>query len=381
VAVTETQLRTNRLSVATRRGCRRLCVLAGMLVLTPAWSAVLPEDRTDLMYHYYKGNDDVKVRGPAVLVRKSVGDNVSVSGRYYMDMISAASPDVVSGGSPYKDTREEFSLGVDVLHGNSLVSAFLSTSKEDDYLADTFGLNVSHDLFGGLTTVSLGYSQGHDVVERVDTSFQAGIDRYHFRVGLSQVLSKSLLLGLTYEGIAENGYLQNPYRSALILGASSAERYPHTRDSQALAIRLIKGFPAAGRPVGSSLRTEYRYTQDNWGIQSHTLGFAYQHYFGPRWLGEFRSRYYQQSAASFYSDNFTTEMAYMARDKELSTFSSQSLGVKFSWSFLKRERYRMSLNFSHDYIYFDYQDYTNVLTGQAHSFGANVGQLYLSGWY
>lgn len=346
-------------------------------------AAVLPEDRADMFYHYYDGGG-VSVTGPALLVNKSVSDNVSISGRYYVDAISSASIDVVTTASPYKDKREEFGVGIDYLHGNSLMGVTLSSSKENDYLADTFGLSVSHDLFGGLTTLNLGYSQGHDIVQRVDTSFEAEITRYNFRFGVTQALTRSLLLGVNFEGIAEDGYLSNPYRSVRILGASSPERYPGTRDSQAIAVRIVKGFSSESRPVMSSLRTEYRYFQDNWGIHSHTLAFALQRYFGDRVVGEARYRYYQQSAASFYSDNFATEMTYMARDKELSTFSSHSLGAKISWNFLNQKYLffnRMSLNLSNDHIYFDYQDFTDVRNGQAYAFGANVWQLFLSAWY
>lgn len=357
-----------------------LCALAGWLSLSPALAAVLPEDRADWMYHYYRGGD-VTVKGPALLVRKSVGDSVSVTGRHYIDSISSASPDVVSGGSPYRDRREEFGVSADILHANSLVSVFVSSSEENDYLADTHGLNISHELFGGLSTLSMGFSQGKDVVRRVDTSLEEGINRYNFRLGLSQVLSKSLLLGLSYEGIAEDGYLKNPYRSVRVLGASREELYPETRDSQAFALRLVKGFAGGGRPVGSSLRAEYRYFRDNWEISSNTLGLAYQSYLGARWLGEWHYRYYQQSAASFYSDNFPAPMTYMARDKELSTFYNHTIGMKWTWTFLELRPAHASLNFAHDYIYFNYDDYTNVLTGKLYSFGANVLQLYISLWY
>lgn len=361
-----------------------LLLLAGFLILpctSPA--AVLPDDRADTLYHYYDGGG-VSVRGPALLVRKGVIDNVSLSGRYYVDTISSASIDVVTTASPYKDKREEYGVGIDYLHGNSLLGVNLSSSKENDYLADSFGLNVSHDLPGGLTTIHLGYSQGHDIVQRVDTSFEDEINRYNFRLGVTQVLTRSLLLGVDFEDIAEEGYLSNPYRSARVLGASLPERYPRTRDSQAIAVRAVQAFSSESRPAISSLRAEYRYFQDNWGISSNTLTFTLQRYFGDRVLGEARYRYYQQSAASFYSDNFTTEMVYMARDKELSTFSSHSLGYKVSWKFLNRKYTvfdRMSLNFSHDYINFDYKDFTDIRTGETYSFGANVLQLYISAWY
>lgn len=358
--------------------------LACHLIASDLHAAVLPEERSDLMYHYYNGNDNVTVHGPAALTRVNAGDNVSVAARYYLDVISSASPDVISSASKYSDRREEFGLGVDLLNGNSLVQMFMSTSKENDYQADTYGINTSHDFFNGLTTLSFGFSQGQDLVQKVGTSFAADINRYHYRLGLTQVLTRSLLFGIGYEGIAEEGYLNSPYRSVRILGASRSEIYPNTRDSQAVALRLVQGFPSPTRALGSSLRAEYRYFRDNWEVRSHTLSLAYQKYFGSHWLGELRHRYYQQSAASFYSDDFPMEMVYMARDKELSTFQSHSLGVKASWYFLNRKFLfleRASLNLSHDYIYFDYEDYTNVLTGRLHSFGANVIQLFISAWY
>jgi hypothetical protein len=359
-------------------------VLPAMLFVTAAvHAAVLPEDRADLMYHSYDGGG-VTASGPALLVRKNVSDNVSLSGRYYVDTVSSASIDVVTTASPYSEKREEMGVGVDVLHGNSLMSAFVTSSKESDYQSDTFNLNVAHELFGGRTTVSLGYGQGKDVVGRVDNGFQANLSRYNFRLGVTQVLTPSLLLGISFEDVAEDGYLANPYRSARLLGASIPEIYPGTRDSQAVAVRLVKGFDGGDRAVRSSLRAEYRYFQDSWTVGSSTLGLAYQRYFGDRWLGELRYRYYQQSAASFYSDNFTAPMSYMSRDKELSTFHDHSIGTRWSWTFLKG-RYlfidRASLNLAYDYIRFSYDDFTDVRTGQPYSFGANVIQLYISAWY
>lgn len=360
-----------------------LLAIFGMLVSHNATAVVLPDDRTDLLYHYYDGGG-VSVNGPAMLVRKSAGDNVSISGRYYVDSISSASIDVVTTASPYKDKREEFGVGIDYLRGNSLMGVSVSSSKENDYLADTFGLNVSHDLFGGLTTVNMGYSQGQDQVQRVNTTFVADINRYNYRFGISQVLTRSLLLGVNYEGIAEEGYLKNPYRAARYLGATIPESYPGTRDSQAIAVRIIKGFSSDSHAAASSVRAEYRYFRDNWDIHSDTLSLAYHRYFGDRVLGEVRYRYYQQNAASFYSDNFTTLTTYRARDKELSTFHSHSLGAKVTWYFVNRKFLffdRMSLNFSHDYVNFDYQDFTDVRTGESYSFGANILQLYVSAWY
>lgn len=388
MVVTESHLGRSVLRRYTRTIHHAGLLLILLAAVPTARAVTLPEDRSDLMYHYYDGGG-VTVRGPALLVRKSAGDNVSVSGRYYVDTVSSASIDVVTTASPYHDKREEFSVGVDMLHGNSLASVSMISSKERDYQADTVGLNVTHDLFGGLTTLNLGFSNSKDTVGKVNEAFQRDINRYNFRIGLSQVLTRSLLVGINFEDVAEDGYLNNPYRYArfgnsILTSVPYPELYPGARDSQAVALRAVQGFGTAGRPLGMSARVEYRYYRDTWDVRASTLGFTLQRYFGDRWIGEARYRYYQQSAASFYSDYFPNVMTYMARDKELSTFHSHSLGVRLSWMFEQQKFLffnKASLNFAHDYVYFDYQDFTDPRTGQPYSFGANILQLYISAWY
>lgn len=373
------------------RWCRRLSRLTVGLTFSllglfagVVQAAVLPEDRADLLLHSYEGGG-VSVNGPALLVQKRVNDAVSLSGHYYMDMVSGASIDVITTASPYTETRNEYGAGITYLRGNSLMSAKVISSVESDYKSDSFSLGVSHELFGGLTTLNLGYGQSHDNVMRADdASFLKVIDRYNFRLGVTQILSRKSLIGIAFEDIADNGYLSNPYRTALVGGASVNENYPRTRDSQAIAVRYLYGFSRDNQPVDHSLRLEYRYFQDTWGIQAHTFGIAWQRQFSPKWLGEFHYRYYQQEAASFYSDNFPALMTYMARDKELSTFKDHTLGTKFSWKFTDKKFLvfsRASLNLAYDYILFDYQNFSDVRTGAPYSFSANVLQLFISGWY
>ncbi|MDJ0806416.1 MAG: hypothetical protein QNJ78_06230, partial [Gammaproteobacteria bacterium] len=83
----------------------RLLLTGLALLCLPAGSAVLPEDRADLMYHVYDGGG-VEVTGPSILVRKSVGESVSISGNYYVDSISSASIDVITSASPYQEERK-----------------------------------------------------------------------------------------------------------------------------------------------------------------------------------------------------------------------------------------------------------------------------------
>lgn len=348
----------------------------------PVPAAVLSADRADAMYHYYDGGG-TEVHGPALLVRKSMGESVSVSADYYQDAISGASIDVVTTASPYKDKRDQIGVGIDLLRRNTLFSVNYSKSEESDYLADTFALGASHEMFDGMTTVNLGYRLGHDDVMKNNSDFQDVIDRYQYSLGISQVLSRRFVMWFDYEGTLEDGYLNSPYRAARLNGLLVPENYPRTRDGNALVLRGVYGLTGGDGPLVSSVRAGYRFFWDTWDIQSSTIDLAYQRYVGANWLLEANFRYYTQSAAVFYSDNFTTPQVYMARDKELSTFASYGFGMKATWWFYRSPttQRRASLNLSGNHVLYDYQDFTDVRDGQPYSFSANILQLFVSLWY
>ena len=142
-----------------------LAALVGPWLASTATAGVLPEDRADVLYHRYDGGG-VVVDGPSVLVRKKVGDKVSVVANYFLDMVSSASIDVLSTASPFKDERKQMSLGVDYLRGKTTYSAGYIDGDESDYLAKTAYFSISQDMFGDLTTVSIGFRRGMNDVYR-----------------------------------------------------------------------------------------------------------------------------------------------------------------------------------------------------------------------
>jgi hypothetical protein len=355
--------------------------LAGLFA-APTRGALLPEDRADLMYHYYNGGG-TKVDGPALLVRKGFGERVSAYASYFVDNVSCASIDVVTTASPFKEKRQEYGGGVDYLHRNTTVGLSVLRSNEPDYLTNTFGATVTHEVFDGLTTFSLGYSESRADVGRAHTDFSDHANRYQYKLGVSQVVTRSVLTTLNYEAILEDGYLQSPYRSARLLGLSVPEVYPRTRDSYAVALGVVKGLGSEDGQLKASAYLRYRYFWDTWDIRAQTLEVGYGSRMGERWLVEPRLRHYRQSAASFYADNFTTQMVFMARDRELSDFSNNALGVKASYQ-LFDHRFslsRVALNFDYEFIRYHYNNFTDVRTGQLYEYQANVFQLFVSGWF
>jgi hypothetical protein len=359
-----------------------------------AHAAVLPEDRADVLYHRYDGGG-VTIDGPSVLLRKKFAEKYSVSANYYMDMVSSASIDVMTTASPYTEERTQGGLAFDLLQGKTQYSVSYTLSDESDYTANTASFDLSQDIFGDLVTVSFGFSQGWDEVRKNgDNAFQETVDRRNYRFGLQLIVTPRLMTGLNYEAITDEGFLNNPYRSVRYLDETSArgfsfqpELYPHTRTSNAVAINARYFLPHR-----ASVHGEYRYFTDTWGIDANTASIGYTHPWGKRWIFEVGYRWYDQSAADFYSDLFPRADAqnFLARDKELSTFTSHmfSLGATYELSSFGWDRLRRStVNLFYDRINYQYDDFRDITAGGApgteelYGFDADVFRLFVSGWF
>ncbi len=366
------------------------------LVSLASIAAVLPEDRADALYHYYNGGG-IQIDGPSLLVRKKVTGNISVSANYYIDSISSASIDVVTTASEYEEERTQMSLGVDYLNNDTIMSVSFTTSDENDYTANTMNFGISQEVFSGLTTITMGYGRGSDEVRRRgDDVFRADIDRRSYRLGISQVITRNFLVGFNYEAITDEGFLNNPYRTVRyvdsdpgnLLGyAYEPEIYPGTRTSNAASIRARYHLPYRAAIHGS-----YRYSTDTWDITAHTADIGYTHTFGDPWIVDISYRFYTQTKAGFYSDLFPFQQAqnFLARDKELSTYTDHSVTLAASYEFIKHGWNfidKGSINLSYQRILFSYDDFrdlratTPVGEEPLYDFEADVIQLFFSFWF
>ena len=361
-------------------------------------ATVLPEDRSDLLYHSYDGGG-VTIDGPSLLVRKELASNISISGNYYIDYVSSASIDVeVSGASRYTEERKEYSFNADYLHEKTIMSAGFTTSLENDYEADTWFFGVSQDFFGDLSTLTLSYASGSDIVMQTgNESLREEAERQNLKFGWSQVLTANLLLSLNYEVITEEGYLNNPYRSYRFIDPLNpnntvfeTEVYPDTRTSDAAAIAANYYLPWR-----AALHFHYRYFTDDWDIEAHTYTLGYTHPLSDKWILDLTYRAYNQSNAYFYSDlhefQAVDDKDFRARDKELSEYTSQTLGFGVSYDFKigsGRLIQKSSINLQYDYLTIDYDNFrdarvTDVNPGDEplYSQDANVVRLFFSIWY
>jgi hypothetical protein len=373
---------------ATRkRGANGVVVMAGIvggaLAAGAAQAVDLPEDGAEVMYHLYDGGG-VRASGPAVLVRKSMLDRVSFSAGYYVDAVSNASIDVVTTASPYKETRDELTLGADYVVRDTLIKLSDSRSEEPDYLADTLSLDLSQDVFGGMTTVDLGFSRGADKVgQHGAPGYFDTASHWQYRLGATQVLTPRWIASMNLEAIDDSGYLGSPYRVARVFGTTVPERDPRTRASHALKLGVIGDVTGsgdgAGPPERSSIRAEYRYYWDTWGIHAHTLEVGYRRYLGRNWMADAFVRGYRQERALFYSDNAQVETLYVSRNRELSDFHDLGVGATLTYTLKDVPgRYDVKLKGSYERLDFHYDDFTDIRTGKPYAFDAHVIQAILS---
>ena len=380
-------------------------LLALGIAVAPALAGVLPEDRADVMWHLYRGGD-ITIQGPSVLVRKKVGDNLSLSANYYEDMISSASIDVKLSASPYHETRRQESVAADYLHGKSTYSAGFITSKEPDYKANTEYFAVSQDMFGDLTTLTLGYRRGWDRVYRDiktpqgfienDPTFQERADHRGYSLSLTQILTRNAILGFNYELLTDQGYLANPYRKIRFVspgqgaGFTLADQvYPTTRTSSSASLQLKYYLP-----YRAALTGQYRFFHDTWGITARTAEVDYTHPVRKHLILDGSFRYYHQGPADFYSDLFprANYQNFMGRDRELAAFNSYTVGAGASWLFAMPfvpALGKNSINLRVDHLMIDYSDFRNALLAGTYGAGneplyklnANIFQVFVSIWF
>jgi Protein of unknown function (DUF3570) len=402
-----------RIQVSLLRHARTLLALC--LCVTPALAGVLPDDRTDALYHRYEGGG-ITVQGPSILIQKKITDNFAVNANWYQDYISSASIDVKLSASPYKEKRTQKSAGFEYLHGKSTYSAGLINSVEPDYKSNTTYYSISQDMFGDLTTVTMTFKRGWDKVYKdtknaqgviVNVSDFGGTDRNGnpisfkdadhrgYDVGLSQILTRNLIATFNYEVLTDEGYLQSPYREILYLspgqglGWTKGEQvYPNTRTSNAASVEAKYYLWYRAAVTG-----QYRYFSDTWGIRAHTAELGYTHPW-KKLIFDGSFRFYTQSAASFYSDLFprVNFQNFEARDRELAAFNSYTIGAGASYDFpIPRNKWinRSTISLHFDHLLIDYKDYRNALligTNPAYTAGneplyklnANILQLFAS---
>ena len=249
-----------------------------------------------------------------------------VTGRYLVDVVSAASPDIVSTASPHwNEVRQAGSLGGRYKRGNTGVAASASTSYTPDYLSASGSAQVTRDLDDKNLTLTGGYGYGHDVIGRARTSFSVfshTLDYHSMALGVSRVVNPRLVLGVYGDAMLEHGDQSKPYRYVAMFRPEDATRVGRGASAAQVAATRLDAKPLEQLPLqrqrfavtgrlayrvrGATLRVEERLYTDTWGQSASTTDARYFIDLGRRLMVWPHGRFNVQNAASFFRRTYTS---------------------------------------------------------------------------
>jgi len=255
----------------------------------------------------------MKVTEPVAWTRLDVGDGWEVRASAAVDIVTGASPELVTNisgkpvqvitGASVDDRRNLYDAKVSKRVGDWVFGVSGAYSKEEDYLSRAFGIEVKRDLNDRNTTLTVGYGSLSDRVRsQDDPTLDEPRDTREYLVGLTQVLSPVAVVQTSLQWNRGDGYYNDPYKHTLTFypvgaPAFAVDTRPDHRNSVAWLTRYRHHFA----PQKGTFQADYRFYRDDWGIRAHTLELAWSQSIGESWTLRPALRYYTQSEAHFYT--------------------------------------------------------------------------------
>ncbi len=211
----------------------------------------------------------------------------NVGGAFIVDILSAASPDIVSEASlAYREQRYAGVLTGGYKPGRFGFQVTGTFGEEPDYITAGGGIAVTADLNDKLTTPRLSVNHTHDLIGRGPNNFISTLDTTEVEAGVTMVLNSSTLLVVGGTGQFERGDQSKPYRyipmfdpatvpfvppgldvarvNQFRLNMRPLEQLPTERDRYALGARLNHRF------TSTTLRIDERIYYDSWQLKKAT---------------------------------------------------------------------------------------------------------------
>jgi len=266
----------------------------------------------------------------------------------------------------FHDTRAALTVGWEQPLGRLWKGGVgFSGSKEFDYLHLGINGNIARDFNKRNTTLSAGVSLSRDTWDPVGgapipfapmldvgaTGNKLGTenkDILDIVLGVTQVVSRRMIVQLNYSFSDNSGYLTDPYKFLSLVDGATGDTL--TRTPAPGAAGPSHEFRFENRPQartkhslygqtkyymnGKVLDASYRYMTDDWEIDSHTVDVRLRWPLGESSYLEPHFRFYTQTAADFYRISLVDGVelpAYASSDYRLGEFDATTAGLKFGW--------------------------------------------------
>jgi hypothetical protein len=310
------------------------------LLLLFAGPAVHAEQSASTALMVYSDDDGVSVVMPSAEARADIGD-FTLRGRGQVDIISAASVDLVSAASPrgFDALRAGGGFGGTYRwepgHESNLSYSF---SSENDFVQHGVGASHSIEVFARHTTLTAGYTYAHSDVGRAgDASFSRLRHTHEGSFTWTEVLGRASLMDLFVTFGAIDGFQSSPYRFVPLF-TSASENALTSVPEVVPDLRLLGS--VGGRVRGRIhdrwfASGELRGYVDSWGMNANSLATRVSFELEPDvWIVGFDARGYRQSGASFYRERYETfpaQPSLRTADKELGPMWTVLLGAHVDW--------------------------------------------------
>jgi hypothetical protein len=357
----------------------RAGILVAAVAMLPAPArAGVPETTVSYLLHYFSDVDGVDVyshHGATGVQMNEVNLSIDwahdvvvfpateapAGSQEAVDAITTASRPIAQSADAFEDfvkLRDEMEATASYRN----YEAGYYFSKESDYFAQMVFGGASRGFQDDNLTLSTGASYGWDDIKPLEDEDTAGIPDYrrtvHWNLVATQVVTPTTVIRLGGEFNQVTGLQHNPYRNVYVAGTNVPEQHPKNRARWDTFLRVSQYITNR-----SSVKIDYRYYSDDWGVSSHTLGGRLNQYITDNVIVAYRYRYYTQSSAYFYQDTYTQPGGvdgFRTGDYRLGDFGAHLFGGEILWApnggsigfltgaqlVLSYERYFNSNNFS-----------------------------------
>ncbi|MDH3613434.1 MAG: DUF3570 domain-containing protein [Gammaproteobacteria bacterium] len=402
------------------------CTLLGTSAVEPVQAQEEPgwDFNTALLY-YGEDNDRVQDLSLNILSRRVFVDDRYLSLGLTVDALTGATPNgalpqsvpqtftqpsgrrtytTTPGEFPIDDTFRDSRVAVTAAWEQPLGRLFAinigaSASSEFDYTHLGLNAKISRDFNKRNTTVSAGLAFAQDELDPVGgavmglTQMPVAVDDdddgdgdgrnrgpaedkdvLDVVFGVTQVVSRNLLMQFNYSYSDSSGYLNDPYKILSVVDGTSGDPVPiaqvpgvdgpshlylfeHRPDSREKHSLYTQGKYYMD---GKVLDLSYRYMTDDWEIDSHTVDLRLRWPLGSRSYLEPHLRFYTQTAAEFYRMSLIDGdplPEYASADYRLGDFDAMTAGLKYGWKTsggndmsVRLELYQQSGNVSPDQL-------------------------------
>jgi len=338
-----------------------LCVLAAASARSAHTRADSTVNATTTGFYESGGNLNMNVLNPAVSADVGLGSTVSLQAGWEADVVTGASVaivdapgaatsvDVVTGATTLKDVRHAFHGGATLRSDDAYLRTAYQYGFESDYRSNSVSISAGTELFERNTALDLTYSKSWDSVcdlkqpnaksaverQRLPTSEGcfAGKERTAHALSLhslqgswTQAWSPIWNTQLVLSTQLLQGFQANPYRAVWLGRSAAQEHHPDNRARYAIGL----GTRIWLKPIGGALQLFGRAYRDTWDVRSVSAELAYERNITDVLRVRARGRYYNQTGAAFFSDDYANDPGgqYFTGDRELSAMQSFLGGLR-----------------------------------------------------